>query len=459
MKPRSAPSSAMEFYEAWDQAEKEQQQPLLEDGYQVEEEEIPDEMLAQTLQQQMSVQPPWKKVKREEEPAAPATLANDDATESPSTPPPKTEAPTPATLRSRPKVLPKPLVKQEFEETDLDFLLQQALKQRKAEASQQQSQQAALNLEPHQGFWQRQLGQAQLQPTQRLEPPQATQDLQPPQAWQSQQFQQQQAQGSRPQQTEAEPSAGSNPQWDRVMRDYTEALDDWKRLHLQQQQQRATGTPRGHQTQAQCVNPYVTGVQPMATQWNAAQDQHMQACLQQQQQQQQMQANMVQQQCVNPYVPQEYLQRSMQQQMQANLPQQQLQANVAQTHQQGSMAHPELQANLAQMHLQGSMTHPQVQANLQQMHLQATVSQQQVMDSQMQQQARLAQEAEMMPATSQTAPLSMTAEQRAWVVMNPNGNRVPPWWPHEEAAWFQLSKRQRWLFIHGADKKPSGTWR
>ena len=38
-------------------------------------------------------------------------------------------------------------------------------------------------------------------------------------------------------------------------------------------------------------------------------------------------------------------------------------------------------------------------------------------------------------------------------------DQVPAFWMHGDAAWFALSKRQRWTLIHGCQKKPSHKWR
>ena len=38
-------------------------------------------------------------------------------------------------------------------------------------------------------------------------------------------------------------------------------------------------------------------------------------------------------------------------------------------------------------------------------------------------------------------------------------DQVPDFWMHGDAAWFTLSKRQRWTLLHGCQKKPSHKWR
>lgn len=149
------------------------------------------------------------------------------------------------------------------------------------------------------------------------------------------------------------------------------------------------------------------------------------------------------------------VQQQLHLQMQQHLAAQQLQHNTPQVQQQMN-AH--VQQHISSQPQQEMM--PQVQPAHVQQHM--SPQPQQEMRPQVQPQMNAHVQQHISPPPQQELP-------KAWgedpgpgyqkINLNPNGKEVPPWWEYSAAEWFNLSKRERWQFLHGRSKQPSWQYR
>ena len=245
--------------------------------------------------------------------------------------------------------------------------------------------------------------------------------------------------------------------------DYDDTLDqrlqDAVRHHqYEQQKQQAWAEQQAMAQQAMARQHEALMAQQMMQQHQALQHQ------QQMQQHQQMQPQMHQ-----PVQHQQQMQQHQQMQPQMHQPVQH-QQQMQQRQQMQPQMHQPVQQQQMQQHQQMQplqMPQPQMQQHQPLLHQQ----QMQQHHPQMMQQYPQQMQHQVMPPTQmqqhqhqmqQHHPQTQQHWQEPWddrddwvQSVHPNGKEVPYWWPHGDEAWFSLSKRDRWKFIHGKDKQPS----